>query len=769
MPTKHHCLSLSTMIYKDADIDKQLASQLVVYHYPLSGNYRWREWQQHFDEKLDGQQFSYYMRSLKGQSGLYVALRGESDTPPKIKNSEGIELIPTLVKYQPEYNPIWLRLIMRQAISFGCHNQSGYYLGSPLLYIEKDRKYLYAASFDCTLQQLTDKEATEVVLSRKQIKLEEAKDDYSGPVWSYSKNNVLLRSYQYAKNTKNRAGGVCYRVSKSSKFKRDIRPFIDLSDSEKLEGSWPLIIKPLQTELIALAARYGFKLKPRVLKPEEVKPQTKAKALSTQFAFGSIDISGVIHVLDLRVNQTVTSQQVIALLNESVSQLDIKVTWQLQEQFNYENCHELPLTANDRLLVLIDQNPGAEDDRYLSDPSLNQRCAIQHINLNPNDDWEQLADTSSEQDYYLYNFTDLSSTSHLKTLAMKLQVVLKELALKKLLLNTEQSLAETLPMQKESLNEQLVVITEGYLFTVKQDRPVFIPFDYSVYGKEIDDCLSEFSCSYRRLMELVLTQYPYAYIPDSDDLAKLSERIKKRFTLIINKNNENEVNIMLQDPNSNPIYILPDGIESTLKDLKDKEQSRWLKDWLVKPDPLKNELLSSTVINAQFRQSSITKLQNELEFWVEGWNETVFQLYRSGETSVKYKQLKRTALKETGKKLGKPVGDKQLIGLWDGLLTQYFNMSLQDPRHWLRKVSGLRNLWFDQSQGFIIVGGLTNLQLKVTRQPSVRRWFALQGQVNFDLLAQLLDVDWVRMNQLAGNPCVTMLARRWKEIYPDGH
>lgn len=764
MPIKPHSLSLSTLTYKDTDIDKQLASQFVVYHYPLNGNYRWREWQQHFDEKLDGQQFSYYMRSMKGQSGLYVALRSEGDTPPKIKNSEGIELIPTLVKYQPEYNPIWLRLIMRQAISFGCHNQSGYYLGSPLLYIEKDRKYLYAASFDCTLQQLADKETTEVVLTRKQIKLVQAQDDYSGPVWSYSKNNVLLRSYQYAKNTKNHAGGVFYKVSKSSKFKRDIRPFIDLSDSEKLEGSWPLIIKPVLTELITLAARYGFKLQPRVLEPEEVKPKTKAKALSTQFAFSSIDISGVIHVVDLRVNQTVTSQQVIALLNESLNSLDIKVTWQLQEQFNYKNCHELSLSANDRLLVLIDQNPGAEDDRYLSDSSLNQHCAIQHINLNPNDNWEQIVGTGSEQDYYLYNLTDLNSTSYLKTLAMKLQVALKELALKKLLLNTKQSFSETLPMQKECLNEQLVVISEGYLFTVKQDRPVLIPFDYSKYGKEIDDCLAELSCSYRRLMELILTRYPYAYIPDSDDLAKLAERVKKRFTLIINKNDKNEVNIMLQDPNSNPIYILPDGIESTLIDLKDKEQSRLLKDWLVKQDLLKQELLKSTVINAQFRQSSITKLHNELEFWTQGWNEAVLQLYRSGEASVKYKELKRTALIAIGEKLGKPVGDKQLIGLWDALLTQYFNVSLQDPRHWLRQVSGLRNLWLDQNQGFVIVGGLTNLQLKVTRQPSVKRWFALQGQVDFELLVQLLDVDWVRMNQLAGNPCVTMLARRWKEI-----
>lgn len=37
------------------------------------------------------------------------------------------------------------------------------------------------------------------------------------------------------------------------------------------------------------------------------------------------------------------------------------------------------------------------------------------------------------------------------------------------------------------------------------------------------------------------------------------------------------------------------------------------------------------------------------------------------------------------------------------------------------------------------------------------------GELNSELLAGLVDVDWVRMNQLAGNPCVATLVRRWKE------
>ena len=44
------------------------------------------------------------------------------------------------------------------------------------------------------------------------------------------------------------------------------------------------------------------------------------------------------------------------------------------------------------------------------------------------------------------------------------------------------------------------------------------------------------------------------------------------------------------------------------------------------------------------------------------------------------------------------------------------------------------------------------------------RWPTSLCHYNIDLLVDLLDVDWVRMNQLAGNPCVTTLIKRWKEI-----
>lgn len=55
------------------------------------------------------------------------------------------------------------------------------------------------------------------------------------------------------------------------------------------------------------------------------------------------------------------------------------------------------------------------------------------------------------------------------------------------------------------------------------------------------------------------------------------------------------------------------------------------------------------------------------------------------------------------------------------------------------------------------------LEVASRMQPSIRKWHALQGELNPELLTGLVDVDWVRMNQLAGNPCVATLIRRWDE------
>jgi hypothetical protein len=96
-------------------------------------------------------------------------------------------------------------------------------------------------------------------------------------------------------------------------------------------------------------------------------------------------------------------------------------------------------------------------------------------------------------------------------------------------------------------------------------------------------------------------------------------------------------------------------------------------------------------------------------------------------------------------------------------LSLVFERPLTDPRSWLRNIPGIQKLWYDEHQKYVVVGGLAPLQTKLQRQPSIRQWHSLRGTTDFEFLAGLLDVDWVRMNQLAGNPCVSVLVRRWQE------
>src|SRR5690606_13386614 len=108
--------------------------------------------------------------------------------------------------------------------------------------------------------------------------------------------------------------------------------------------------------------------------------------------------------------------------------------------------------------------------------------------------------------------------------------------------------------------------------------------------------------------------------------------------------------------------------------------------------------------------------------------------------------------------------DTAIVSCWDSVLGYYFDRPLTDVKRWIKQIPGVRRIWFDVKQGYCVVGGLEDPQYQLMRQPSIRQWHALQGDLNIDLLRDLLDVDWVRVNQLAGNPCVASLIRRWQEI-----
>ena len=162
--------------------------------------------------------------------------------------------------------------------------------------------------------------------------------------------------------------------------------------------------------------------------------------------------------------------------------------------------------------------------------------------------------------------------------------------------------------------------------------------------------------------------------------------------------------------------------------------------------------------------------------------DTLKALHQENVSDIDYKQIKKrmselwlqrdyaSAIGNGGSDI-EPIPEKyqkkrvnsRLISGWDHLLSLFFERPLTDPRSWLRNIPGIEKLWYDENQNYVVVGGLVPLQTKLQRQPSIRQWHPLRGATDFEFLAGLLDVDWVRMNQLAGNPCVSVLVRRWQE------
>ncbi len=173
-----------------------------MYHYPLSKSYRWKQWENHLDSELGNRYHPYLMRSYKEQFGLFVAVDSDQETPPVIKNSDGIIITPERIKYEPSLNPIWIRLIMRKISAFGSHCKGSHSLGRPLLQTDARKSKtscgINAISLDCRTQQRSDKDTTEVVLFYENVPLRpvDMKSEFSTTsqaLWVYDKNKVLVR------------------------------------------------------------------------------------------------------------------------------------------------------------------------------------------------------------------------------------------------------------------------------------------------------------------------------------------------------------------------------------------------------------------------------------------------------------------------------------------------------------------------------------------------------------------------------------------------
>lgn len=150
------------MIYRDNEIDREKAEKLVVYHYPLSKNYRWNEWQSRIDDELGSRYYPYLMKSHKDQFGLYVALDSEQDKPPIIKNGDGIIVEPTRVHYEAMLNPVWIRLIMRKVSAFGSHCKGSHTLGCPCYRLTSGKVRIVAVSMQLVWTVALNKEAIKI-------------------------------------------------------------------------------------------------------------------------------------------------------------------------------------------------------------------------------------------------------------------------------------------------------------------------------------------------------------------------------------------------------------------------------------------------------------------------------------------------------------------------------------------------------------------------------------------------------------------------------
>ncbi len=793
-------LPLSHMTYVDSEIDVSKAKSLVVYHYVLSKSYRWKEWQSQLDDQLSDKFYPYLMKSHQGQFGLFVAVDNELDIPPRILNSDGIEVMALKVEYAPQLNPIWIRLIMRKTRAFGAHCVGSHTLGRPILQVDiwrgKSGAGINSISLDCRTQMLKNRSATEIVLFHENLPLREVDDLNSiagskSSLWIYKDKKVLMR--WVPEHTKKPAGPV-YREIQKNKNKRTQRAFIDVSSKRGFEKSWPWILKPIQDEFIREASHYGFNLKAKVLNLKPLPLNTKYKSNKKKSSFSSLNLEKNIDVIDLRISESISGKDIVAKLQSLLDTKSLGSQLTLLSEVNPENINTYEFNSTQRILILLDQKPNIVDDRYPLTIGLRRKVACQHINVNPHDlSSDSVVDNllvqqtdketgkeflilQTDSTYFEYSLEEYETKDNKSALLRNAEIVVKELELKSLLLNSDTTITQSLPEQASFLNENLVVITDGYLFTVKSDRPILLPFDPSTPEKvsKCDSVLKEYGLSVASLLASLQKEWPYNYRPEVvmqgfGSPAEKLVRFSRRLTFVIEKNAG--VSVMFQDPKYDTPHMLPLGLSEVKEVLNKQEISLKLGKWLLPSKDSLEQSIYELVEEGTLKKSLATKLSGELDKLLVFWNNTLRELLLAGNEESLYREIKKLVFKKwrIDKNLSLPESEKkeradtQLIGAWDELLSRVLELPLKDIKGWLRNVPGIQRLWYDEEQHYFIVGGLASPKSKIIRQPSIRQWHSLQGNFNPELIAALVDVDWVRVNQLAGNPCVATLIKRWRE------
>ncbi|GAB6091579.1 hypothetical protein [Spirochaeta dissipatitropha] len=789
-------LRLSHMFYRDSEIDINMARQLTVLYYGLSKGYKWKQWEKQLDEQLsdltetNGRPlYPYLMRSYRGGFGLFVALESRNQQEPVIYNEDGVRLTGELVEYSPEHNPIWLRLIMRKSLAFQAHSRGSNTLGRPLLKIDEwnnaNGHGVNAIAVDCRMQQLRDKETTEVVLFYENIPLREVfsdspQYDNSGPLWVYDDSGKMLVRWIPRKGVQH--DGVVLRQIRKNANKRKTRPFINMNSAQEFMRSWPYILKPIQDALIKQAAEYGFYLQPKVLNLQKLKVNTNYKNISRTKSFTNLNLDHPVDVLDLRFDQSLPAERIINVLTDVLQENGINAPLHLLPPIDppdiSRKIDQLQFADDQRVLVLLDQRPGVLDDHYEYTIKLRTRVACQHMNVNPHDlgaidavDDALLIETdeglllSEGSAYYRYTEAQYEGKEIRKQLGMITGIVLKELHLKHLLLNKQVKISTALPGESEVLTDRLAVVTNGYIFTVRDDRPVMVAFDPSAPASRFvcNKLLDPFSVSVEQLLALLKEKWPYNYRPEAvmagfGSQAEKMTSFAQRLTMVLHlpEGSDQPTSIMIQDPGYETPNMLPDKLEETLQLLKQQKVKYSLHKWVL---PEIDRVKETALTLEKKHQAKLDPCLSEL---VDCWKQAIESMQRDGMYEVAYYRIKKVMRDIYGEKIGK-LTDKRVISAWDNLVSRIFDRPLTDLRSWVREIPGIRSLWYDPDKHYYIVGSLTSPKKTLERQPSIRQWHALQGEININLLTGLIDVDWVRMNQLAGNPCVASLVKKWKE------
>ncbi len=753
-------LRISSLTYRDDQIDSERAGWLVVYRYPLSKAVmkHW-EWIEVLDESLSEASYPYYMSG----GNLYVALTKEGEPLPVIKTRDNTILEPERVQYSPELNPVWLKLLLRQIGHKTGHTRGFRALGKPLLKIKEwggKNPGIEAIDVEGSVRQRCDGNTTEVTIKFSNVALRQLAPEAprTGKLWMRNKDKGLDRWFP-GKDER----GVLFQEIRKSKGTRKQRPFIDLKTPDGLRSSRSFLIQQTIQSFVEVAQQYGFPLSPETLHleryPSEHKPDKHNRLRSLPVEQFEVTL------VDARENLDTPIEELRDWLGGLLLQEGLKVDLKLMQD-QPENLAHLSLAPNQRYLVVLDQGKDLPQDPYEYTGRFSQSCAVQHIILNPHelddetsvDQWFTMDDhghiTEVYADYFDYTLEQLKEQASF--VALKLVVAIKELHFKQLLRDTSAKISEYLPKQAHLLNG-LTLISEGYLFTVDKDRPVILPFVLSDPQAldQLDAALSKHSVNCQELMGLVVEQWPYSFGPEEAILKDVDGFIRRQVFVL-----RDQDTILVQSPGNNTPLIMPDGIDQLIPVLEGRKNKFATSSWLL-PTGYENSL-TKDFVQSLFADSSTetqqSKLVTNLPKLCQDWQQTVHA--HLGHERIAFDPLRKALNDKSTAYLG---GDKKVLGMWWFALSKLIDRPVYDPRSWLRKIPGLQAVWFDPELGYYLVGDLNNLNLTLHRQPSVYRWHALRGEVNPEMLMPLLDVDFIRIGQFAGRVFPRIFIRCYEE------